>query len=125
MEEDIEKMQDFIMVLRAEPEENPKAFLEIDYASQKELAQAIENLINKNKELLEKVNYLEEIRANQTYENEELEIMIEEMASFIEVAELDEDIAKTYCKNEACTEINKFNCQKCIIDYFRKKAKGE
>ena len=51
MKEDIEKMQDFIMLLRAEPKENPKAFLEIDYASQKELAQAMENLINKCQEL--------------------------------------------------------------------------
>lgn len=54
---------------------------------------------------------------------EEAEIIIELMASFIEVAELDEDIAKTYCKNEACTEINEFTCKKCIIDYFKKKAR--
>jgi hypothetical protein len=51
VKEDIEKMQDFIMLLRAEPKDNPKAFLEINYESQKELAQAMENLINKCQEL--------------------------------------------------------------------------
>ena len=70
----------------------------------KETVNAIENLINKNKEL---------------------ENMVDEMVSFIEVAELDEDIAKTYCKNETCTDINSFNCKKCIIEYFKMKASEE
>lgn len=94
LEEDIKILNNYL-------DENDKKFVK---PKRLKFLQAIENLIDKNKEL---------------------EKMVEEMASFIEVAELDEDIAKTYCKNEACTEINKFNCQKCIIDYFRKKAKGE
>ena len=55
--------------------------------------------------------------------HKELEKMVELMASFIEVAELDEDIAKTYCKNEACTEVD--GCRECIKDYFKKKASEE
>lgn len=75
-----------------------------DFENIGKICQSIENLINKNKEL---------------------ENMVDEMASFIEVAELDEDIAKTYCKNETCTDINSFNCKKCIIEYFKKKASEE
>lgn len=80
MEEDIEKMQDFIMLLRAEPEDNPKAFLEIDYASQKELAQAIENIISKYKELLKERDGIYADYQDLGKEKFRLEEMIELMA---------------------------------------------
>ena len=69
------------------------------------LKQAIQNLINKYKKILEYVHYLEEIRVNQTYENEEQEKIIELMA-------------------EAFKQDDVRNKEE-IIEYFRKKAKGE
>lgn len=45
----------------------------------------------------------------------EQEKMIELMGDCIRCADLDEDIP---CEH-------KFNCTECMIDYFRKKAKGE
>lgn len=71
-------------------------------AQKRELEEQNENLINKYKELFEKVNYLEEIRANQTYENEELEKMVELMAKEMS-----------------------FEDNSTIIDYFKKKVRGD
>lgn len=93
---------------------------------------AIQNLIIKYKELL-KIhenfsNYSKSVfndYADMNVELQEKDKIIDLMASFIEVAELDEDIAKTYCLNESCTEIDEHTCKKCIINYFKKKARDE
>lgn len=45
MGEDIEYLKDIIEILRAEPKGNPNAFMELSANSQRELAQAIEKLI--------------------------------------------------------------------------------
>ena len=111
MEEDIEKMQDFIMLLRDEPEDNPKAFLEIDYASQKELAQTIENLINKYKEQ-EKV----------------IELMSKTMHYICLFSSQSKYVIGKYCKiynSENIGECEDLICSECVANYFRKKAKGE
>ena len=105
MKEDIEKMQDFIMLLRAEPEDNPKAFLEINYESQKELAQTIENLINKYKEQEKHIKALDSVIVEHIEKNKEQEKMIELMA-------------KAFKQDDIRNEDE-------IIEYFRKEAKKE
>ena len=51
--EDIEYLEDIIKILRDKPKENENAFMELSANSQRELAQAIENLIKAYKELEE------------------------------------------------------------------------
>lgn len=75
--------------------------------------EAIENLINKYKELLEKVSYLEEIRANQHDEIEDKEAMIKLMARFIKINTSDDGLSIRPATIEE------------KIEFFRKKAKGE
>ena len=91
MEEDIEKMQDFIMLLRDEPEDNPKAFLEIDCASQKELAQTIEKLINKYKEQEAIITDLKEFKNSMAIISE---ICVDESKCHITSREAVEEIRK-------------------------------
>ena len=111
MEEDIEKMQDFIMLLRDEPEDNPKAFLEIDYTSQKELAQTIEKLINK-------------------YEEQEkmIKLMSRTMHYICLFRSQSKYVIRKYCKIYKSGNVGECEgliCSECVANYFRKKAKGE
>lgn len=84
--------------------------------------EAIENLINKYKELKKErdgiyADYQDLGKEKLKLEEkcEEQEKMIELMGDCIRCADLDEDIP---CEH-------KFNCKECMIDYFTKKAKGE
>lgn len=59
-------------------------------------------------------------------QNKEQEKMIELMAKFINNTDIDEDICKVVGEKSHCDKYyNSTNCIKCVIDYFRKKAKGE
>ncbi len=94
--------------------------------------QAIKNIIARNKELEQKYSNeldeglkMSEWLVEKQKKIEEQEKMIDLMAEFIEVAELDEDISKAYCLNENCKDINSFNCLKCIKEHFKKKASEE
>lgn len=55
MKKDIEYLKDMIKILKAEPEGNPQAPIELSYMSQRELAIAIENVVN-NLETMIKLN---------------------------------------------------------------------
>lgn len=58
-------------------------------------------------------------------ENEEKDKQIDEMAKFIEVFELDKEIAETYCDGtyENCKHKEDIGtCKSCIKQYFKKKA---
>lgn len=94
-----------------------------------QIINAIENLINKYKELLEKVNYLEKIRANQHDEIEDKEAIIKLMAKDIAENKLDEDICskvKSPKKEECDCYADMYDaCYGCVIEYYEKKAKGE
>ena len=82
-------------------------------------------LINKNKELLEKVNYLEEIRANQTYENEELEKMVELMLIDLSDGAFYMDDAAQNCevKHKECDGNENIDCRECLLEYYKKKVR--
>lgn len=51
MEDYKEYLEDFIKILKDEPKDNPNAFMELSANVQKELANAIENVLNKLQEL--------------------------------------------------------------------------
>lgn len=93
MEEDIKILNDYL-------DENDKKFVK---PKRLKFLQAIENLINKNKEQ---------------------EKIIELMTEYIKETDF---ITETYCyRREDCENVggNRM-CRECILDYFRKKAKGE
>ena len=52
--------------------------------------------------------------------------IIDEMAGFIEVFELDEEITKTYCGEtiKKCKHIDEDGCSSCIKEYFTRKCEG-
>ncbi len=77
-------------------------------------AKAIENLINKNKELEKENKQLKKYWGNKIAEYHKV---IELMADYIDVY--------GECVNGSKKNCEETHCQKCIIDYFRKKAKGE
>lgn len=101
MEEDIKILEEFI--------DTNSGALKIwqisDISECEKLRQAIENLINKYKEQ---------------------EKVIELMAKFINNIDIDEDICKVMGEKPYCDEYyNANNCIKCVIDYFKKKARDE
>lgn len=100
MEEDIKHLEKRI-------ELNRQMYLEFGrlLSLDEDTVNAIENLINKNKEQQK---------------------VIEMMAKFINNIPAVEDICKVVGEKPYCDKYhNSNNCIKCIIDYFRKKAKGE
>lgn len=126
MEEDIKILEKKLK--QWEPYKNIKFPTPIEREISKE-NRAIENLINKYKELLEKVNYLEKIRANQHDEIEDKEAIIKLMAKDIAENKLDEDICRKVRspeKEECDCYADMYDaCYGCVIEYYEKKAKGE
>ncbi len=115
MEEDIKILNDYL-------DENDKKFVK---PKRLKFLQAIENLINKNKEL-EKENK----QCNKYWGNKiaEYHKVIELMADSLSDVAFYMDEASEYCevkKKECDCYQNKAGCKKCLLDYFRKKAKGE
>jgi hypothetical protein len=58
--------------------------------------------------------------------SEEQEKIIELMAEYISGTDIDEDVCKKVGKNPFCDEFGEGSkCEECVIEFFRKKAKGE
>ncbi|MBR6688786.1 MAG: hypothetical protein IKL68_02080 [Clostridia bacterium] len=95
----------------------------------------LENSIEKarhDKEYAEDVpieEYIEEKNAIDTVLNllEKKDKIINEIISFIEVFELDSEIAKTYCGEtiKKCKHIDEDGCSSCIKEYFINKVEKE
>ena len=69
----------------------------------------------------------DEIIQTQQAEIEKKEKMIDEMAKFIEVFELDEEIVKTYCDGTVVNCGHKEDigtCKSCIKEYFERKVEN-
>lgn len=59
-------------------------------------------------------------------ENKEQQKIIELMSEFINNIDVDEDICKVMGEKPYCDKYyNANNCIKCVIDYFKKKARDE
>lgn len=132
MEEDLKILNDYL-------DENDKKFVK---PKRLKFLQAIENLINKYKELEEQIEEYKLDVKEATYEAQEnarifrkeqakkneYKKMVELMAdSLIDVA-FYMDEASEYCevkKKECDCYQNKLGCKECLLDYFRKKAKGD
>ena len=93
--------------------------------------EAIENLINKYKELEKERDSIyadyqdlgkEKLKLEEKCEEQEK--MIELMAEYIKETDF---ITESYCyRREDCENVGgNRKCKECILDYFRKKAKGE
>lgn len=95
----------------------------------KQFKQAIENLINRCRELEKATdNYVEFIKntANDyellVNENKEQEKVIELMAKELSRKK---GMIKKVCGNFNCEECIEMKFEECVIEFFRKKAKGE
>lgn len=99
------------------------------YADYQDLGKEKLKLEEKCEELLEKVNYLEKILANQHDEIEDKEAIIKLMAKDIAENKLDEDICRKVRspeKEECDCYADMYDaCYGCVIEYYEKKAKGE
>ena len=82
-----------------------------------QIINAIENLINKNKELEKERDGIYADYQELGKEKLELEKMIELMAEYIDFDKMDFNCS-SLCVKEGCRE-------ECVIEFFRKKAKGE
>ena len=95
----------------------------------KEMAQAIENLINKCKEQERDIRDTHILIAKYSQKNEEQEKIIELMAKDIAENKLDEDICrqvKDPKKEECYAYMHDENaCSDCVMEYYKKKAREE
>ncbi|MBQ8299502.1 MAG: hypothetical protein IJX99_06540 [Clostridia bacterium] len=121
MEEDIKILNDYL-------DENDRKFIE---PKRLKILQAIESLINKYKEQEEQIEEyklnvkeaMHEARENarifrkEQAKANEYRKMVELMAEYIDFDKMNFNCS-SLCVKEGCRE-------ECIIDYFRKKAKGE
>lgn len=102
--EEFKNLKEIIELCKEELENNDEnTHATLDLVDLKEL----KNLINKNKEL---------------------EKMVELMADRLSYDAFYMDEASEYCevkKKECDCYQNKLGCKECLLDYFRKKAKGE
>lgn len=89
---------------------------------------AIENLINKNKELEKEVKQCKKYVRRMVGEYQLRFEIIQLMADSLSDVAFYMDEASEYCevkKKECDCYQNKLGCKECLLDYFRKKAKGE
>ena len=92
----------------------------------KRQTEAIENLINKHKELVKERDGIYADYQDLGKEKLKLEETIFLMANYIVGTDKDEDICKKVGKNPFCDEFGEESkCEECVIEFFRKKAKGE
>lgn len=79
----------------------------------------LQNLLNKRSALERHIGML----INQKREREKI---IDLMAEYISGTDTDEDICKKVGQNKLCDEYGENSkCKECVIEFFRKKAKGE
>ena len=98
---------------------------------------AIKNLINKYKELEKRIEFMKQAHAKElewdfrTIDKLKGDYVlhkkiIELMAEYISGTDIDEDVCKKVGQSPFCDEYETdSNCRECVIEFFRKKAKGE
>lgn len=97
----------------------------------KEIQKAVDYTFELNKEIEKKdIELIETKEANRqlSIELQKKDKVIDEMAKFIEVFELDEEIVKTYCDGtlENCKHKEDIGtCKSCIKQYFERKSENE
>lgn len=94
------------------------------WVSQKTI-QAIENLINKNKEQERDIRASHILLAKYSQKIEEQEKVIELMAEDIAKHDFGEDICRHAKEDNECYANMLNTCCECVIEYYEKKAKGE
>lgn len=69
--------------------------------------------------------YCEDCYQKLIAENVRLQTLVEKMAKFMEVNEVDSLFCKEYCEGTIrnCKYPNEDGCVRCIIEYFEKKVK--
>ena len=83
----------------------------------------LKDVRDKNKELEKEVKQCKKYWEKRFVEYHKI---IELMAEHISKTDIDEAVCKKMIpKSKFCKEYEKSECEKCVIDYFRKKAKGE
>ena len=120
-------MEEDIKLLERKIELNKQMYLEFGrlLSLDEETVNAIENLINKNKELEKENKRLKKYWGNKIAEYHKV---IELMADSLSDGAFYMDEASEYCevkKKECDCYQNKAGCKKCLLDYFWKKANGE
>ena len=128
--EEFKNLKEIIELCKDELENNDENVnTTLDLIDLKEL----QNLINKNKELEKERDGIYADYQELGKEKLELEEKCEEQEKIIEL--MNEYILKEYISPEICSKHTPEDCyadiyddeacKKCILDYFRKKAKGE